>query len=55
MRGKKKNDEIGSLTTSHPTDHKKDNDDADGNDGDSLPDDNISQYSSGDDDSVDGE
>jgi hypothetical protein len=33
----------------------EDNDDHDGNDGDSLPDDNISQYSSGDDDSVDGE
>ena len=30
-------------------------DDADGSDGDSLPDDNISQYSNGDDDSVDGE
>ena len=30
-------------------------DDNDGSDGDSLPDDNISQYSSGDDDSVDGE
>ena len=25
---KKKNDEIGSLTTSHPTDNKKDNEDA---------------------------
>lgn len=33
----------------------EDNDDHDGNDGDSLPDDNISQYSNGDDDSVDGE
>ena len=33
----------------------EDNDDHDGNDSDSLPDDNISQYSSGDDDSVDGE
>ena len=33
----------------------EDNDDGDGNDGDSLPDDNISQYSNGDDDSVDGE
>ena len=32
-----------------------DNDDADGNDGDSLPDDNISQYSNGDDDAADGE
>ena len=35
-----------------------DNDETDeneGNDGDSLPDDNISQYSNGDDDSVDGE
>ena len=32
-----------------------DNDDHDGNDSDGLPDDNISQYSSGDDDSVDGE
>jgi hypothetical protein len=33
----------------------EDNDDGDGNEGDSLPDDNISQYSSGDDDSADGE
>ena len=33
----------------------EDSDDHDGNDGDSLPDDNISQYSSSDDDSVDGE
>ena len=33
----------------------EDNDDHDGNDNDSLPDDNISQYSSGDDDSMDGE
>lgn len=32
-----------------------DGDDADGNDGESLPDDNISQYSSGDDDAADGE
>lgn len=32
-----------------------DNDDTDGNDGDSLPDDNISQYSNGDDDAADGE
>ena len=32
-----------------------DNDDADGSDGDSLPDDNISQYSNGDDDAADGE
>lgn len=31
----------------------EDNDDTDGNDNDSLPDDNISQYSSGDDDSSD--
>jgi hypothetical protein len=30
-------------------------DDADGADGESLPDDNISQYSNGDDDAVDGE
>ena len=30
-------------------------DDSDGTDGDSLPDDNISQYSNGDDDSADGE
>ena len=30
-------------------------DDSDGTDGDSLPDDNISQYSNGDEDSVDGE
>ena len=30
-------------------------DDADGNDGESLPDDNISQYSNGDDDGADGE
>lgn len=30
-------------------------DDSDGNDSEGLPDDNISQYSSGDDDSVDGE
>jgi hypothetical protein len=30
-------------------------DDSDGSDGDSLPDDNISQYSNGDEDSVDGE
>ena len=33
----------------------EDGDDSEGNDGDSLPDDNISQYSNGDDDSVDGE
>ena len=33
----------------------EDGDDPDGGDGDSLPDDNISQYSNGDDDSVDGE
>ena len=33
----------------------EDGDDADSSDGDSLPDDNISQYSNGDDDSVDGE
>jgi hypothetical protein len=32
-----------------------DGDDSEGNDGDGLPDDNISQYSNGDDDSVDGE
>ena len=32
-----------------------DSDDHDGNDGESLPDDNISQYSNGDDDSADGE
>jgi hypothetical protein len=32
-----------------------DDDDADGADGDSLPDDNISQYSNADDDAVDGE
>ena len=32
-----------------------DGDDSDGNEGDSLPDDNISQYSSGDDDAADGE
>jgi hypothetical protein len=32
-----------------------DGEDSDGNDGDSLPDDNISQYSSGDDDAADGE
>ena len=31
----------------------EDSDDSDGNDGESLPDDNISQYSSGDDDSAD--
>ena len=31
----------------------EDADDNDGNDGDSLPDDNISQYSNGDDDSTD--
>ena len=30
-------------------------DDSDGGDGESLPDDNISQYSNGDDDSMDGE
>ena len=30
-----------------------DNDEGDGNDGESLPDDNISQYSSGDDDGAD--
>ena len=30
----------------------EDNDDADSNEGESLPDDNISQYSNGDDDSV---
>ena len=33
----------------------EDGDDNDGNDNDSLPDDNISQYSNGDDDSMDGE
>ena len=33
----------------------EDGEDNDGNDGASLPDDNISQYSNGDDDSVDGE
>ena len=33
----------------------EDGEDSEGNDGDSLPDDNISQYSNGDDDSVDGE
>ena len=33
----------------------EDNDDGDGNDGDSLPDDNISQYSNGDDDGADSE
>ena len=32
-----------------------DGDDADGNDGESLPDDNISLYSNGDDDGADGE
>ena len=32
-----------------------DNDEGDGNDGESLPDDNISQYSNGDDDGADGE
>lgn len=32
-----------------------DGEDSDGNDGDSLPDDNISQYSNGDDDASDGE
>ncbi len=32
-----------------------DNDEGDGNDGESLPDDNISQYSNGDDDAADGE
>ena len=32
-----------------------DGEDSDGNDGDSLPDDNISQYSYGDDDAADGE
>ena len=31
----------------------EDNEDSDGNDGESLPDDNISQYSSGDDDAAD--
>jgi len=31
----------------------EDNDDADGNDSEGLPDDNISQYSNGDDDSSD--
>lgn len=33
----------------------EDGDDVDGNDGDSLPDDNISQYSNGEDDPADGE
>ena len=33
----------------------EDGEDSEGNDGDSLPDDNISQYSNGDEDSVDGE
>lgn len=33
----------------------EDGDDTEGNDGDSLPDDNISQYSSDDDDVADGE
>ena len=33
----------------------EDGDDTEGNDGDSLPDDNISQYSNGDDDVADGE
>ena len=33
----------------------EDGEDHEGNDGDSLPDDNISQYSNGDDDSMDGE
>lgn len=33
----------------------EDGDDTEGNDGDSLPDDNISQYSNGDDDAADGE
>ena len=32
-----------------------DGEDSDGNDGESLPDDNISQYSNGDDDASDGE
>lgn len=32
-----------------------DGEDSDGNDGESLPDDNISQYSNGDDDAADGE
>ena len=32
-----------------------DNDEGDGNDGESLPDDNISQYSNGDDEGADGE
>ena len=31
----------------------EDNEDSDGNDGESLPDDNISQYSNGDDDAAD--
>ena len=31
----------------------EDNEDSDGNDGESLPDDNISQYSNGDDDTAD--
>lgn len=33
----------------------EDNDEGDGHDSEGLPDDNISQYSNGDDDSVDGE
>ena len=33
----------------------EDGDDGDGNDGDGLPDDNISQYSNGEDDPADGE
>ena len=33
----------------------EDSDDTDGQDGESLPDDNISQYSNGDDDAADGE
>ena len=33
----------------------EDGDDNDGNDGDALPDDNISQYSNGDDDAADAE
>jgi hypothetical protein len=33
----------------------EDGDDNGGNDGETIPDDNISQYSNGDDDSVDGE
>jgi hypothetical protein len=33
----------------------EDGDDTDGNDGDSLPDDNIAQYSNGEDDPADGE